>query len=167
MSTHLKAIHTHALDFWYARSSVVVIVGLQLLIINKLTLGPRWLAPVLECALLIPLSFVTAWTQGLARDASTENHWLSVAKRRRAIRGLALALTACAFAETGQILLTYGHITGCIAGADVVDKDLQVHLGLAAQSLDVGHEMTLVGSHGTAESIVILKGGSETERQYG
>ena len=93
MSTQLKAIHTHALDFWYARSSVVVIVGLQLLIINKLTLGPRWLAPVLECALLIPLSFVTAWTQGLARDASTEDHWLNVAKRRRAIRGLALALT--------------------------------------------------------------------------
>jgi hypothetical protein len=93
MSTQLKAIHTHALDFWYARSSVVVIVGLQLLIINKLTLGPRWLAPVLECALLIPLSFVTAWTQGLARDAHTEDHWLSVAKQRRAIRGLALALT--------------------------------------------------------------------------
>jgi hypothetical protein len=93
MSTQLKAIHTHALDFWYARSSVVVIVGLQLLIINNLTLGPRWLAPVLECALLIPLSFVTAWTQGLARDASTEGHWLNVAKRRRAIRGLALALT--------------------------------------------------------------------------
>ena len=93
MSTQLKAIHTHALDFWYARSSVVVIVGLQLLIINKLTLGPRWLAPVLECALLIPLSFATAWTQSLARGATTEHHWLSVKKRRRAVRSLALALT--------------------------------------------------------------------------
>lgn len=94
MSTQLKAIHTHSLDFWYARASVVVIVGLQLLIINKLTLGPRWLAPALESALLVPLSFATAWTQSLARGATTEHHWLSVKKRRRAIRGLALALTA-------------------------------------------------------------------------
>ena len=69
MSAHLKTIHTHALDFWFARSSVVVIGALQLLIINKLSLGPRWLAPALEFALLAPLSFATAWTQGLARDA--------------------------------------------------------------------------------------------------
>ena len=45
MSQELKAIHTHALDFWFARSSVVVIVVLQLLIVNKLTLGPRWFEP--------------------------------------------------------------------------------------------------------------------------
>jgi hypothetical protein len=28
--------------------------GAQLMIINKLTLGPRWLAPALEAALLVP-----------------------------------------------------------------------------------------------------------------
>ena len=69
MSRELKAIHTHALDFWFARSSVIVIVVLQMLIVNKLTLGPQWLAPALEVALLVPLSFATAWTQGMARDA--------------------------------------------------------------------------------------------------
>ena len=93
MSRELKAIHTHALDFWFARSSVVVIVVLQLLIVNKLTLGPRWLAPTLEVALLVPLSFATAWTQGMARDATTDEHWLSVARAAQAIRALALSLT--------------------------------------------------------------------------
>lgn len=93
MSKELKAIHTHALDFWFARSSIVVIIVLQLLIVNKLTLGPRWLAPALEVALLAPLSFATAWTQGMAREASSELHWLSVARARRLIRRMALALT--------------------------------------------------------------------------
>ena len=94
MNLRLKAIHNHALDFWYARSSVVVIIGLQLLIIIKLTLGPRWLAPVLEGALLVPLSFATAWTQGRARDAVSEQHWVTVARARKFIRGLAVAITA-------------------------------------------------------------------------
>ena len=94
MNIKLKAIHRHALDFWYARSSVVVIIALQLLIINKLTLGPRWLAPALEASLLVPLSFATAWTQGLARDASTDLHWLTVARARKFIRRLAIAITA-------------------------------------------------------------------------
>jgi len=93
MSRELKAIHTHALDFWFARSAVIAIVVLQLLIVNKLTLGPRWLAPALEVALLVPLSFATAWTQGMARDATTDEHWLSVARAAHAIRTLALSLT--------------------------------------------------------------------------
>ncbi len=42
MSAKLKAIHTHALDFWFTRSSVVAVGGLQLLIINRLTLGPKY-----------------------------------------------------------------------------------------------------------------------------
>jgi hypothetical protein len=93
MSHPLRTIHTQALDFWFARSSVVVIVGLQALIINRLTLGPRWLAPALEVALLVPLSFVTAWTQSQVREATTDHHWVSIARRRRLIRGMAVALT--------------------------------------------------------------------------
>lgn len=94
MSAKLKAIHTHALDFWFARSSVVVVAGLQLLIINRLTLGPQWLAPTLELVLLIPLSMATAWTQGQARDATTDRHWYRIARLRRGIRALAVLLTA-------------------------------------------------------------------------
>ena len=93
MSHPLRTIHTQALDFWFARSSVVLIVALQVLVINKLSLGPRWLAPALEVALLAPLSFVTAWTQSQAREATTDHHWATVARRRRIIRGMAVALT--------------------------------------------------------------------------
>ena len=94
MSDKLKAIHIHAFDFWLARSSVVVVIVFQALIINKLTVGPRWLAPGLELALLIPLSMATAWTQSQARDATTHHHWLRVARMRRLIRRLAVILTA-------------------------------------------------------------------------
>lgn len=95
MSLHLKNIHLRYLDFWYARASVVVVVGLQLLIINhQFFVGPRWLFPSLEALLLIPLSFATAWTQWSARDAQTDHHWREVAERRRWVRRLALVLTA-------------------------------------------------------------------------
>ena len=94
MSAKLKAIHTHALDFWLARSSVVVVCALQLLIINKLTLGPQWFGPALEFSLLAPLSMATAWTQGQAREATEDHHWHRVARWRRGIRKLAVTLTA-------------------------------------------------------------------------
>ncbi len=94
MSNKLKAIHTHALDFWLARTSVVVVAGLQLSLINKLTLGPQWLGPALEIALLAPLSMATAWTQDQARIATEHHHWVSIARWRRWIRRLAVGLTA-------------------------------------------------------------------------
>ena len=94
MNTHLRAIHIQAPDFWLARLSVLAIAALQLLMINDLTVGPRWFAPVLEVALLFPLSVATAWTQANARDASTDEHWDRVCRQRKAIRISALALTA-------------------------------------------------------------------------
>jgi hypothetical protein len=94
MSENLRAIHVHAFDFWLARASVAAIAGLQLLMINDLTVGPRWFAPVLELALLLPLSVATAWTQSRARGATTDAHWRRVYQERRIIRASALLLTA-------------------------------------------------------------------------
>ena len=95
MSKHFTLLHVRYLDFWYARTSVVVVVVLQLLIINRqFVIGPRWLSPSLEALLLVPLSFATALTQRSARDARTDEHWREVAERRRLVRRLALALTA-------------------------------------------------------------------------
>jgi len=94
MSKELSAIHTHAFDFWMARTSVIVIVCLQLLLVNRLTIGPRWLAPAAELALLVPLSVATAWAQDLVVRAHAEHHWHMVAARRRLIRRLAVLLTA-------------------------------------------------------------------------
>src|SRR5262249_11326764 len=65
----------------------------------------------------------------------------------------------------GEVFLPGVVVLGAVAGlgADVVDDDLQVHLSLATETLDVGKEVTLVGADGTAQSVVVLKGGAETE----
>lgn len=94
MNAKLKTLQTHALDFWLARGSVAIVAVLQLLIINRLSVGPRWLAPTLELTLLIPLSMATAWTQAQVRSATTEAHWHAIAARRLVIRQAAVGLTA-------------------------------------------------------------------------
>ena len=73
-------VHSY-LDFWLARGAVFVIVVPQIAIVNDLMIGPRWLAPTIELALLIPLSIATAWTQRRARKASTDEQWTLVGRR--------------------------------------------------------------------------------------
>ncbi len=76
------------------------------MIINNLTIGPRWLAPALELALVVPLSIATAWTQGQAREATTERHWRAIALQRRVIRSSAIVLTALVtLMNIGSLLL--------------------------------------------------------------
>jgi hypothetical protein len=94
VSDALRAIHTHRWDFWLARASVAFIVVLQLSMINRLAIGPRWLAPVIELALLVPLSAVTGWTQISVRNAKEDHHWRRIARLHRWIRNSALLLTA-------------------------------------------------------------------------
>lgn len=93
-SPHLT-LQTHALDFWLARGAVALIAGLQLLFVNNnLIFGPRWLAPVFELAMLVPLSAATVWNQGRVRRANADHHWEIIARHRKAIRWSALLLTA-------------------------------------------------------------------------
>ena len=94
MREQLRLIHKHAFDFWLARGSVVAVIVLQVLIINRISLGPRWLGPALELALLAPLSVATAWTQQRTGRATTDEHWNLVARLRQGIRYLAVGLTA-------------------------------------------------------------------------
>jgi hypothetical protein len=89
-----KHLSAHRVDFWLARGAILVIVGLQIGIVNDLTVGPRWFAPCLELTLLIPLSIGTAWVQNRARKASTDDQWNAVDGLRRMLRGLAIILTA-------------------------------------------------------------------------
>jgi hypothetical protein len=89
-----QRLHDRILDFWLARGAVLVIVGLQIGIVNDLAIGPRWLAPTLELALLIPLSLATAWTHRRARKASTDEQWVLVGRDRLMLRRLAVSLTA-------------------------------------------------------------------------
>jgi hypothetical protein len=117
MSKALSAIHTHALDFWIARASVVAIVGLQLLLVNRLTIGPRWLAPGVELALLAPLSIATAWAQDQVVRATSEHHWHMIAARRRMIRLLAVLLTALiTLINLGSLVMLVTALLGGQAG---------------------------------------------------
>jgi hypothetical protein len=84
---------TKPIDFWLARGAILIIVGLQLGLVNDLTVGPRWLAPSIELALLIPLSIATAWTQRTAQKASAESQWHLLGRERIMVRRLAIALT--------------------------------------------------------------------------
>lgn len=90
---HRHLVHTRALDFWLARGAIAVVATLQLLVVNDLSVGPRWLAPGLELALLVPLSAATAWNQHRARRATTDQHWQLIGHHRRLIRRAALVLT--------------------------------------------------------------------------
>ena len=92
MQSHSHLIHK-PWEFWLARAAVVLVAVLQFSLINNFSLGPRWLAPLFEIALLIPLSFATAWTLKKA-GSQHEHHILEVWKYRRMIRALAIILTA-------------------------------------------------------------------------
>jgi hypothetical protein len=90
-------IHSHLTlkpwEFWLARGAVALVASLQFFMINDFSFGPRWLAPLLEVALLVPLSFATAWTLNKAASQH-EHHIFEVGKYRRSIRTLAIILTA-------------------------------------------------------------------------
>ncbi len=94
MAQARKHLTARPLDFWLARGAVVVIVALQVAIVNDLMIGPRWLAPAMELALLIPLSIATAWTQRREHKASTKEQLTLVERDRLRVRRLAVVLTA-------------------------------------------------------------------------
>lgn len=81
-------------DFWLARGAILVVAALQMFVIGDFSVGPKWLAPVLELLLLVPLSFATAWTIGKAKAATQQHHFIELANHRHAIRVAAIVLTA-------------------------------------------------------------------------
>jgi hypothetical protein len=89
-----ERLKRHAPDFWLARGAVALVALLQLLVVNDLAVGPRWLAPSLELGLLIPLSIATAWTLGTARRAQADGQLALLRRQRRYVRLAALILTA-------------------------------------------------------------------------
>lgn len=91
---HPDRVRTSRLDFWLARGAIACVAGLQLLVVNDLSLGPRWLAPALEVALLVPLTTITAWNQSRAQRAETDAHWAEIHRFHRLIRRMAVLLTA-------------------------------------------------------------------------
>jgi hypothetical protein len=94
MSSPHHVVRKHAADFWLARGAILLIAGLQMLFVNSnLVMGPKWLAPAVELAMLLPLSAATAWTQQRASRATEDAHWLLIGRYRKMIRIMALVLT--------------------------------------------------------------------------
>jgi uncharacterized membrane protein len=90
--------------FWPAQATVLAAIGLQLLLPERLTIGPTWLLPAFEGVLLIGLSMATPRELEYDRD-----HKLR--------RGVALSLTAfvslaniVSLGALAHFLLTHGAV---------------------------------------------------------
>jgi hypothetical protein len=83
----------HAADFWVARAAVLVVAVLQMLLVNDFSIGPRWLTPLIELLLLVPLSMATAWVHAKVKTATTDGHFHLIGRARRLVRRSAIALT--------------------------------------------------------------------------
>jgi hypothetical protein len=81
---------TRSSDFWMACSAIVVVAILQFFLINDLSLGPRWLAPGAEIALLIPLAAMFRIRQQHVRRAVAAGRIID--PQWRMIRYLAIGL---------------------------------------------------------------------------
>ena len=88
-----ETVRHYTRDTWFVRAAVMAIIALQTLVINDLSLGPRWLAPAVELALLVPLSIASLWTQTRARLAGAHGPHLWE-RQRRVLRHFARVLTA-------------------------------------------------------------------------
>ena len=115
-------------DIWLARGAVLAIVGLQILLVNDLSPIPRWVLPVLELALLAPLSIATAWSLEKARKTATaedpSDHWASVTRHRNAIRTAFLWLTG--LVSVANLLSLNGLVFAILAGHAANGKSLLI-----------------------------------------
>jgi len=107
-------------DKWFARAAVLLIVGLQCALKNDLSLGPWWLGPIAELALLIPLSVRTLSVQRYATEAETDEEWSRLGQKRRGVRRLSVALTAVSSALNLGALVKL--MLAILSGAPGVDQ---------------------------------------------
>ncbi len=82
------------LDRWLARGAVAVVMALQLSLVNNFAYGARWLAPVLEFMLLIPLMVLSLRAERVAWNAQTHEEWGSATSHHRLNHFLGVALVA-------------------------------------------------------------------------
>ena len=84
------------------------------------------------------------------------------------------ACAGLAFAGAGGVLTEVGEIFAPDAlrevllelfGAAVIDEDLEMHLGLAAEFIDISLELALVGTDGLAKDLIVAEYSSKPERK--
>ncbi len=106
-------VHPETLDRWLVRGAAAVVVTLQFSLINDFGYGSRWLAPVLEIILLVPLTTATLRAERLAWRAHTSQQWESANSYRRFNRAFGLALiVVISFANSRALLLLVAALLG-------------------------------------------------------
>ena len=94
MSDDREHAHPKMRDRWLVRGAIALVVTLQFALINDFGYGTRWLAPVLEITLLIPLTALTLRAEQLASHAQTRRQWESATRYRQFNFMLGIALVA-------------------------------------------------------------------------
>ena len=98
--------HPEMLDRWLVRGAFVVVVTLQYSLINDFGYGTRWLAPIIEIILLVPLTALTLRADTLARRAHTSQHWEAATRYRQFNLVLGLTLVIVVTFANGRALLS-------------------------------------------------------------
>jgi hypothetical protein len=123
-----RNLATSTLDIWLVRCAVLVIVALQFLVVNDLTLLPRWIMPSLELALLLPLSIATAWSIGATKKVAAADNpgdfWEIVAHDRNMIRRAFLFLTG--LVSVANLLSLAGLVQAIVGGNAGSGKSLLI-----------------------------------------
>jgi hypothetical protein len=110
-----ESAHSDMLDRWLVRGAIVVVVTLQFFLINDFAYGTRWLAPVLEIVLLVPLTVLTLRAERLAWNAHTRQQWESATWYSPFNRVLGLALVVVISVANARSLLLL--LRALLAGA--------------------------------------------------
>ena len=83
---------------------------------------------------------------------------------------LTLTMAGSGFAKVGEVFaadLIWREISEFFAAGAIVNEDLQVHFGFAAEFFDVAEELTLVGPDGLAKAFIVIEDCAESEGKYG
>ena len=83
---------------------------------------------------------------------------------------LTLTLAGSGFAKVGEVFaadLIWRQISEFFAAGAIVNEDLEMHLGFAAEFFDVSEELSLVGPDGFAETFVFVEDRAESEGKDG
>jgi uncharacterized membrane protein len=97
--------HPEMLDRWLLRGAFAVVVTLQLSLHNNFEYGTRWLAPILEIILLVPLTALTLRADALARHAHTSQQWEEATRYRQFNLVLGVVLVVVVSFANGRALL--------------------------------------------------------------
>ena len=94
MTDDRERAHPNLLDRWLVRGAVAVIVTLQFSLINDFSYGARWLAPLLEIILLVPLTVLSIRAERVAWKARTTEEWESATWFQRFNHKISIALVS-------------------------------------------------------------------------